>query len=54
MLRTMQEWAWLQPRVVEVACASNVPKGRGVVNKLFEEAGFIRVGGRYKIAKPDG
>lgn len=52
MLRAMQEWAWMQPRVVEVACASNVPKGRGLVDKLFIEAGFTRVGGRYKVAKP--
>lgn len=54
MLRAMQEWAWTQPRVVECACATNVPKGRGVVDSLFEQSGFTRVGGRYKVAKPDG
>lgn len=54
MLRAMQEWAWMQPRVVEVACATNVPKGRGVVDTLFEKAGFQRVGGRYKVGKPNG
>jgi hypothetical protein len=54
MLRAMQEWAWMQPRVVEVSCASNVPKGKGLVDQLFKKAGFTRVGGRYKIAKPDG
>ena len=51
MLKAMQEWAWMQPRVVEVACASNVPKGRGLVDKLFTQAGFERVGGRYKVSK---
>lgn len=53
MLRAMQEWAWKQPRVVECACASNVPKGRGLVDVLFERAGFTRVGGRYKVARPE-
>lgn len=53
MLKAMQEWAWMQPRVVEVACATNVPKGRGVVDRLFDQAGFQRVGGRYKVSKPD-
>ena len=53
MLRAMQEWAWSLPRVVEVACATNVPKGKGLMNGLFDEAGFTRVGGRYKIAKPE-
>jgi hypothetical protein len=52
MLRAVQEWAWLQPRVVEVACATNVPKGRGVVDALFTKAGFDKVGGRYKVSKP--
>lgn len=51
MLKALQEWAWMQPRVVEVACATNVPKGRGVVDNLFEKAGFTRVGGRYKVSK---
>jgi len=53
MLRAMQEWAWSIPRVVEVACATNVPKGKGLLKKLFLEAGFDHVGGRYKIAKPE-
>ena len=52
MLKALQEWAWMQPRVVECACATNVPKGRGVVDALFEKAGFDRVGGRYKVGKP--
>lgn len=54
MLQAMTEWAWMQPRVIEVACATNVPKGRGVVDKLFERAGFERVGGRYKVSRPHG
>ena len=54
MLRAMQEWAGLQPRVVEVACATNVPYGRNVMEGMFKRAGFEHVGGRYKIAKPDG
>ena len=52
MLRAMQEWAWSLPRVVEVACATNVPKGKGLLKGLFEEAGFTHVGGRFKIDKP--
>ena len=53
MLKAMQEWAWMQPRVVEVACATNVPKGRGVMDRLFDTAGFRRVGGRYKISRSE-
>ena len=54
MLRAMQEWAWMQPRVVEVACATNVPRGRRVMESLFEQAGFDQVGGRFKVSKPNG
>lgn len=53
MLEAMKYWAWQQPRVVEVACATNVPKGRGVVDSLFAKAGFGCVGGRYKVARPE-
>jgi hypothetical protein len=54
MLQAMQDWAWAQPRVVEVACATNVPKGRGVIDGLFKRAGFSKVGGRYKVNRPNG
>ena len=54
MLRAMQEWAWMQPRVVECACATNVPRGRRVVETMFISAGFDHVGGRFKVEKPDG
>jgi len=53
MLRAMQEWAWSLPRVVEVACATNVPKGKGLLEKTYKAAGFTKVGGRYKIARPE-
>lgn len=54
MLKAMQEWAWMQPRVIEVAVATNVPKGRGVVESMFKKAGMEQVGGRFKVSKPDG
>ena len=54
MLKALQEWAWMQPRVIEVAIATNVPKGRGVVERMFAKAGFEQVGGRFKVSKPDG
>ena len=54
MLKAMTEWAWMQPRVVEVKCATQVPKGRGVVDRLFSSAGFTRVGGMYNMRKPSG
>ena len=54
MLRAVQEWAWMQPRVIEMACATNVPYGRNVMEGMFKKAGFEHVGGRFKIAKPDG
>ena len=53
MLKALTEWAWMQPRVIEVACATNAPKGRGVVDKLFNKAGFETVGGRYRMQKPE-
>lgn len=52
MLCAMQAWAWKLPRVVEVACATNVPKGQGLLDRLYKDAGFTRVGGRYKVSKP--
>ena len=52
MLEAIKEWAWTVPRVVEVACATNVPKGRGVVNSLFKDAGFEQVGGMFRVSKP--
>lgn len=52
MLKAMQEWAWMQPRVIEVACATNVPKGRRVVERMFDQAGFEHVGGRFKVSRP--
>ncbi len=52
MLKALQEWSWMQPRVVEVASATNVPKGRGVIDAMYCEAGFNRVGGRYKVVRP--
>lgn len=54
MLQAMQEWAWMQPRVVECACATNVPRGRRVVESMFTKAGFDHVGGRFKVGKPNG
>jgi hypothetical protein len=53
MLKALQEWAWMQPRVVEVCCATNVPKGRHVVDQLFDHAGFERRGGMYRTRKPE-
>lgn len=53
MLKAMSEWAWMQPRVIEVAVATNVPKGRGVTEKMFAKAGFEQVGGRFKISRPE-
>jgi hypothetical protein len=53
MLKAMQEWAWMQPRVIEVAVATNVPKGRGVVEAMFNKAGMEQVGGRFKVSKPE-
>lgn len=52
MLEAFKEWAWKVPRVVEVACATNVPKGRGVVGALYKRAGFEQVGGMYRVKKP--
>lgn len=54
MLKAMTEWAWMQPRVVEIKCATQVPKGRNVVDRLFDAAGFERIGGMYQIRKPSG
>jgi len=53
MLQALQAWAWSQPRVIEVKCATQVPKGRGVVDKLFDRAGFTPVGGMYRSHKPE-
>ena len=53
MLKALQEWAWMQPRVVGIKCATQVPKGRGVVDKLFDRAGFVRVGGMYTSDRPN-
>jgi hypothetical protein len=52
MLEAVKNWAWTVPRVVEVACATNVPKGRGVVDGLFTSAGFERMGGMFRVSKP--
>jgi hypothetical protein len=54
MLKTLQEWAWMQPRVIKVQCATKVPKGRGVVDRLFGLAGFTQIGGMYTVSKPHG
>ena len=53
MLQALQEWAWMQPRVVEVVCASQVPKGRNVVNRMYTDAGFNHAGGCFRIHKPE-
>ena len=52
MLEALKEWAWTIPRVVEVACATNIPKGRRLIEKLFSTAGFEHVGGMFRIKKP--
>lgn len=53
MLKAMTEWAWMQPRVIGIKCATQVPKGRGIVDRLFGRAGFTRVGGMYIMKKPE-
>jgi len=53
MLNALKEWAWLQPRVIEVVLATETYKGRGVVERMFKGAGFEHVGGKFKVSRPE-
>ena len=53
MLKIVVEWAWSLPRVIEVKMGTQIPQSDAVMDRLFGDAGFERVGRMYRFEKGD-
>jgi hypothetical protein len=54
MLKIATEWAWSQPRVINVLMGTQIPQSDATMDRLFCGAGFERVGRMYRMEKPQG